>query len=169
MVKKLPQKHILFIPDCNLGSWIARRVPEKEFHFINGGCPVHTRITAQDVKNAREAHPDALLLVHPECKAEVTEQADYAGSTTGIMAFVEKSDAASFIIGTDNSIVQHLQFAYPEKAFYPLSKACVCDDMRLTTLVDVYRCLLGTGGEEIVLQEEERLAAQKSIDAMLTL
>ncbi len=169
LVKKLPHKHILFIPDCNLGSWIARRVPEKTFHFIDGGCPVHTKITAKDVAKAKAAHPDALLLVHPECKAEVTEQADYAGSTTGIMAYVGKSEADSFIIGTENSIVQHLQFEYPEKNFYPLSKECICSDMRLTTLSDVYRCLLGTGGEEIVLPEEERLAAQKSIDAMLTL
>ncbi len=169
LVKKLPQKHILFIPDCNLGSWIARRVPEKTFHFIDGGCPVHTKITAKDVAKAKAAHPDALLLVHPECKAEVTEQADYAGSTTGIMAYVGKSEADSFIIGTENSIVQHLQFEYPEKNFYPLSKECICSDMRLTTLSDVYRCLLGTGGEEILLPEEERLAAQKSIDAMLTL
>lgn len=167
IVRKLPQKDILFIPDCNLGGWVAEQVPEKNFHFIKGGCPVHMRITAEDVQRARAQHPDALLLVHPECKAEVTSQADYAGSTTGIMSYVEKSDAKQFIIGTDNSIVQHLQFTYPDRQFFELSKECICQDMRLTTLMDIYYCLCGTAGEEIVMSEEDRLAAKRSIDAML--
>lgn len=167
IVRNLPQKDILFIPDCNLGSWIESQIPEKNFHFIEGGCPVHTRIKAEDVSVAREKHPGALLLVHPECIREVTTQADYAGSTTGILNYVEKSNAKQFIIGTDNSIVQHLQFTHPDKEFYPLSKECVCQDMRLTTLVDVYNCVKGQGGEEIVLSDETRLAAGKSIDEML--
>ena len=168
IVKQLPQKDILFIPDCNLGGWLAQQIPEKNFHFIQGGCPVHTRIKADDVAAAKAAHPDALLLVHPECLKEVTDQADYAGSTTGIMAYAKKSDAKEFIIATENTIDQHLQFDCPGKKFYALSKACVCEDMRLTTLVDVYNCLLGEAGEEIVLSDEERLAAQKSIDTMLS-
>lgn len=166
-IKKLPQKEILFIPDCNLGSWLAAQIPDKTFHFIKGGCPVHMQITAEDVKNAREKHPEALLLVHPECKKEVTEQADYAGSTTGIIKFVEESDADEFIIGTDNSIVQHLQFDHSDKKFYALAKCCVCDDMRLTTLVDVYNCVNGTGGEEIVLADDVMKKARQCIDAML--
>lgn len=167
VVKRLPQKDILFIPDCNLGSWLEQQLPEKNFYFINGGCPVHMGITTEDVKKAREAHPEALLLVHPECKGEVTALADYAGSTTGILAYVEKSDADSFIIGTDNSIVQHLQFTYPEKKFFALSKKCICADMRLTTLGDVYNCLKGTAGEEIVLSDETMKKARICIDAML--
>ena len=167
IVRALPQKEILFIPDCNLGQWVASQVPEKTFHFIQGGCPIHTRITPRDVEAAKAAHPDAQLLVHPECLPSVSAQADYIGSTTGIMAFARKSDAQAFIIGTDNSIVQHLQFELPEKRFYALSKACVCEDMRLTTLMDVYQCVLGQGGEEIVLSEEVRAGAQRSIDAML--
>lgn len=167
VVKKLPQKDILFIPDCNLGSWLEKQLPEKNFHFINGGCPVHMQITFSDVQKARASHPDALLLVHPECRKEVTGQADFAGSTTAILNYVEKSDACSFIIGTDNSIVQHLQFSHPDKEFFPLSKNCICKDMRLTTLVDVYNCVKGTGGEEILLSEDIRKQAQRSIDAML--
>ena len=166
-VKKIPQKEILFIPDCNLGSWLAKQIPEKTFHFIKGGCPVHMQISPEDVLKARKKHPDALLLVHPECKSEVTEQADYAGSTTGIIHFAENSDAKEFIIGTDNSIVQHLQFAHPDKKFYPLAKCCVCDDMRLTTLVDVYNCVNGTGGEEIILSDAVMTKARRCIDAML--
>ncbi len=167
IVKKIPNKEILFIPDCNLGSWIEEQVPEKKFHFIKGGCPVHMKITVDDVMRAKKNHPDALLLVHPECIKEVTENADYAGSTTGILAFVEKSNAKKFVIGTDNSIVQHLQFMYPDKEFYPLSKHCICEDMRLTTLVDVYNCLRGYCGEEIILSEDIRIKAKNSIDAMI--
>ena len=167
IVKKLPHKDILFIPDCNLGSWIASQVPEKNFHFINGGCPVHQRITPADVERARELHPNALLLVHPECKREITERADYAGSTTGILDYVKKSDAEEFVIGTDNSIVEHLKFMYPSRRFFPLSKSCICEDMRLTTLVDVYNCVAGIGGEEIVLSDEVYRKAKKCIDTMM--
>lgn len=167
IVRKLPHKNILFIPDCNLGSWIEKQVPDKNFKFIKGGCPVHMQIKASDVAAARAAHPDALLLVHPECLREVTELADYAGSTTGILAYVEKSDADEFIIGTDNSIVEHLKFTYPDKRFYPLSKRCICSDMRLTTLVDVYNCVNGTGGEEIVLDPDVYSRAKRCIDTMM--
>ncbi len=167
VVSKMPQKDILFIPDCNLGSWLAKQLPQKNFHFIQGGCPVHMQITPNEVEIARAKHPDALLLVHPECLKEVTEKADYAGSTTGIMKYVAESDAKQFIIGTDNSIVQHLQFEHPDKEFYPLSKNCVCKDMRLTTLVDVLNCIKGTAGEEIVLPEKTIKKARICIDKML--
>ncbi len=167
IVKNLPQKDILFIPDCNLGSWIEKQVSEKNFRFIQGGCPIHTRIKEEDVLKAKKAHPEALLLVHPECLKEVTDKADYAGSTTGILKYVENSNAKEFIIGTENSIVQHLQFSYPDRKFYALSKACICEDMKLTTLVDVYNCVNGKG-EEITLTEEVRTGAQRAIDAMLS-
>ena len=142
-------------------------MPEKEFVFIEGGCPIHTRITEKDVLRAREQHPNALLLVHPECVAEVTRHADFAGSTTAIMSYVAKSDAKEFVIGTDNSIVSHLSFDFPDKKFYKLSKICVCHDMRLTTLADVYNCLNDNGGEEIVLDDQTRKGAKRCIDNML--
>lgn len=168
IVKAIPNKNIIFIPDCNLGSWIAEQVPEKNFVFVKGGCPIHTRITEKDAVKAKEIHPNALLLVHPECISDVTKHADFAGSTTAIMSYVAKSDAKEFIIGTDNTIVQHLQFQYPDKKFYELSKLCVCHDMRLTTLVEVYNCLIGNGGEEIVLDTETYEGAKRCIDAMLS-
>ncbi len=167
IVKNLPNEEILFIPDCNLGSWIEKQVPEKKFHFIKGGCPVHMRITPADIEKARAAHPEAPILVHPECKKEVTELADYAGSTTGIMKYATNSDCKEFIIGTDTSIVQHLQFEHPDKKFYALSKDCICHDMKLTTLVDVYQCIAGEAGEEITLSDETREKAKKCIDTML--
>lgn len=169
IVKNIENKNILFIPDCNLGKWVADQVPEKNIKLLQGGCPTHVRMSKRDVEKARKAHPDALLLVHPECLPEVSELADYRGSTTGIMDYAKKSDAKEFIIGTENSIVQHLQFACPDKQFYPLSRDCVCHNMKLTTLGDVYQCVKGTGGEEIKLDEEVRIKAKCCIDTMLEL
>ena len=122
-----------------------------------------------EVKKAKEAHPDALFLVHPECVPEVVAQADYVGSTTGIMDFAKKSDAKEFIIGTENSIVSHLQLACSDKKFYPLSKDLVCHNMKLTTIVDVLNCVKGIGGEEIELDEDVRLGAKRCIDKMIEL
>ena len=169
IVKNIENKNILFIPDSNLGKWVADQVPEKNIKLLQGGCPTHVRMSKRDVEKARKAHPDALLLVHPECLPEVSELADYRGSTTGIMDYAKKSDAKEFIIGTENSIVQHLQFACPDKQFYPLSRDCVCHNMKLTTLGDVYQCVKGTGGEEIKLDEEVRIKAKRCIDTMLEL
>jgi quinolinate synthase len=167
IVKEMPEQEIIFIPDCNLGSFVAKNVPEKKFYFYSGGCVVHMSIRKEDVKIARKLHPNAKVLVHPECLSEVSSLADYVGSTTGIIKYVEESDEKEFVIGTDNSITQHLQFKFPQKRFYPLSKCCMCHDMRLTTLVDVYNCLLGIGGEVIELDEKVRIGAKKCIDKML--
>lgn len=169
IVKNIDNKNILFIPDCNLGRWVANQIPEKNIKLLQGGCPTHVRMSVQDVEAARTAHPNALLLVHPECLPHVSAQADYIGSTTGIMDYAKKSDADEFIIGTENSIVQHLQFECPDKRFYPLSKDCVCHNMKLTTLGDVYACVRGVGGEEITLEDEVREGAKRCIDAMLAL
>ncbi|MBO7433642.1 MAG: quinolinate synthase NadA [Salinivirgaceae bacterium] len=169
VIKAIDNDKILFIPDCNLGAWVQKQVPEKQFVFVNGGCPTHLLMSPTDVEHARALHPDALLLVHPECQPSVTALADYVGSTTEIMAFAKKDSHHQFIIGTENSIVQHLQIENQEKMFFPLSKHCICHNMKLTTLGDVYHCVAGTGGEEITMDEETRLAAKRSIDAMLEL
>ena len=169
IVRNMKEKDILFIPDCNLGAWVAQQVPEKNIQLVQGGCPVHAAITKQEALAAKKMHPNAQLLVHPECVAEVVGLADYIGSTTGIMEYAKKSSHKEFIIGTENSIVQHLQFECMDKKFYPLSKNLVCRNMKLTTLADVYHCVKGDTGEEIVLPEEVRLAAKKSLDAMLEL
>lgn len=169
VIKNLDNKNVIFIPDCNLGEWVAKQLPEKNIKLFNGGCPTHLLASADDVKAARAAHPDALLLVHPECKSEVTSLADFAGSTTEIMAYAKKSDANEFIIGTENSIVEHLQFECPHKLFYPLSKHLYCHDMRLTTLSDVYNAVSGRIREEIVLDAETIRLARRPIDEMLRL
>lgn len=167
--KKIENDNILFIPDCNLGDWIAKQLPEKNFKLLNGGCPTHARMSENDVKKAKEQHPDALFLVHPECKPEVVALADYAGSTTGIMNYAKNSDAKEFIIGTENSIVTHLQLECPDKKFYPLSKDCICHNMKATTIVDVLNCCKGEFGEEITLDKEIYEGAKRCIDEMIRL
>lgn len=169
IISRLPEDEIIFIPDCNLGGWIQRQLPDKKLHLVKGGCPTHMRMSARDVKAARAAHPDALLLVHPECLKEVSDQADYVGSTTGIMKYAQESDAREFIIGTESSIVQHLQFDCPDKKFYVLSKECVCHNMKMTTLMDVYGSVAGTAGEEIFLDADTIRDARKCIDRMIEL
>ncbi len=169
IAKAVKQDKILFIPDCNLGTFVAGQVPEKEFKLLQGGCPVHASIRPQAVQEMKRLHPNALVLVHPECVPEVTAQADYVGSTTGIMAYAEQSDAKEFIIGTEISISEHLQYDCPDKYFYPLSKELICPNMKSMTLVDVYRNLTGEDGEEIFLDEETLHLAKKCIDNMIQL
>lgn len=162
----MPEKNILFIPDINLGTYVKNQLPEKNFKLLQGGCPTHAKITAQEAKAAKELHPNAKFLVHPECVSSVVELADYVGSTSGIMDYAKDSENKEFIIGTENSIVQHLQFECPDKKFYSLSKDLVCNNMKATTLSDVYACCQ-LQGEEIILPEEKRIAAKKCIDKMI--
>lgn len=169
IIKNMPEDKILFIPDRNLGGYIRKQCPDKEIVTVQGCCPTHARFTAADVDKAKAVHPKALLLVHPECDPEVVQKADFIGSTTEIMDFAKKSDAEEFIIGTENSIVQHLGIDCPDKKFFPLSKDFICSNMQLTKLSSVLHCLLGTSGEEIVMDEKTRLAAKRSIDRMLEL
>lgn len=169
IVESLSEKDIIFIPDINLGSYIASKLPEKNIITINGGCPYHASVTEAETVKAKEAHPNAELLVHPECKAEVVKYADFVGSTTAIISYAKKSDKKEFIIGTENSIVEYLQYECPDKLFYPLSARLICQDMKLTTLPEIYNILQGISGEEIVLDENLRLKAKHSIDEMLRL
>lgn len=169
IIKRMPEDKILFIPDRNLGGYIAKQCPDKEIVTVHGCCPTHAKMTRRDVEKAKSAHPDALLLVHPECEAEVVELADFVGSTTEIMDYAKRSDKTEFIIGTENSIVQHLGIDCPDKKFYPLSKDFICSNMQLTKLSSVLHCLEGTGGEEITMDEKTRLAAKACIDKMLEL
>lgn len=169
IIKRMPEDKILFIPDRNLGGYIAKQCPEKEIVTMQSCCPTHAKMTVQDVERAKSAYPNALLLVHPECDPEVVSLADFVGSTTEIMDYAKQSTAGEFIIGTENSIVQHLGIDCPEKRFYPLSKDFVCHNMQLTKLASVLHCLEGTGGEEITMDEDTRLSAKICIDRMLEL
>lgn len=169
IIGKMEADKILFIPDCNLGDYVSKQLPDKQFKLISGGCPTHAKLTVSEVKKVKEAHPGALVLMHPECRPEVVELADFIGSTTEIMSYAEKSDAKEYIIGTEISIAAHMGIKYPDKIFYPISKDCICHNMRVTTLADVLHCLQGTDGEEVTLDGETISGARKCIDEMLRL
>lgn len=169
IVKNIDNDNIIFIPDCNLGAYVASMVPEKNIKLLQGGCPIHARITPAEAKAVKEAHPDALLLVHPECVPAISKMADYVGSTSGILDFASKSDSKEFIIGTEISIAEELAYKFPDKRFYPLSKNLICPNMKATTLVDVYNAVRGQGGEEIILDDEVIAKARVCIDEMIRL
>lgn len=172
IVQKMENNKILFIPDCNLGSYVQKQVPDKDIKLLQGGCPVHASVTLTELKAVKAQHPDALVLVHPECRPEVTAEADYVGSTSGIMKYAMESDAKEFIIGTEMSITEHLQYACPEKEFYYLSKKILCPNMKMTTLMDVYKTLqnLDNGKAfEIIMDDEEIRKARVCIDEMIRL
>jgi quinolinate synthase len=169
IIKDMDEQNILFVPDCNLGAYVARRVPEKTIRLINGGCPTHVAVNAADVARARREHPGAPLLVHPECVPDVVEAADYVGSSSGIFDYAVKSDNREFIIGTEASIAEHLQYACPDKRFYYLSNKLVCPNMKATTLMDLYHCCRGDGGEEITIPEEIFVSAKRCIERMIEL
>ena len=174
IVRALDAEKILFIPDCNLGDYVKKNCPEKDIKLLQGGCPTHARVTVAEVMKAKEEHPDALFRVHPECQPKVTALADYVGSTSGIMDYARKSGEKEFIIGTETSIAEHLQYECPEKRFYPVTKDIMCHNMKITTLPDVYRSLLGIAGKngeafEILMDDELIAQARKCIDEMIRL
>jgi quinolinate synthase len=174
IVKNMDARKILFIPDCNLGAFVKKACPDKDIKLLNGGCPTHAKITKAELDEAKRLHPDALVLVHPECRPEVTDNADYAGSTSGIMDYAAKSDAKEFIIGTEISIAEHLQYRYPDKNFYVLSKDLICPNMKITTLMDVYKTCESIGRDdgnafEITMTDEQIAKAKTCIDEMIRL
>ena len=169
IVNNIDNKDILFIPDCNLGAFVAAQCPDKNIKLLNGGCPIHACVTADEVKKVKAQYPDAELLVHPECVPAVCEMADYVGSTSGIINYAERSDKKEFIIGTEISIAEHLQYTCPDKTFHILSLKLICPNMKATTLVDVCNCLKGCGGEEIVLDDDTIRDARRCIDEMIRL
>ncbi|MDE5753778.1 MAG: quinolinate synthase NadA [Oscillospiraceae bacterium] len=169
IAKAVESSKILFIPDCNLGAYVAKQVPEKTVKLLQGGCPVHAAVKPSAVLEMKTLHPDALVLVHPECVPAVTEQADFVGSTSAIMDFAKQSNAKEFIIGTEISIAEHLQYDCPDKMFYPLTKDFICPNMKATTLIDVYHNLTGQFGEEIQLDAQTIQDARRCIDKMIAL
>jgi quinolinate synthase len=169
IVKNIENKNIIFIPDCNLGAYVAKMLPEKNIKLLNGGCPIHASIDPTEAERMKAAHPNAKLLVHPECRPAISLMADYAGSTAGILDYARKSDAEEFIIGTEISIAEQLQYEFPDKKFYPLSMKLICPDMKATTLVDVYNAIRGKAGEEIELDADVIEKARGCIDEMIRL
>lgn len=162
----LPQKQIIFVPDKNLGTYVKDKLPEKEILLYSGYCPIHRGVTVSEAKAAKAAHPYALFAVHPECEADVAALADFVGSTSQIIDFCVKSDAASFIIGTERGVVDRLEYYHPEKTYHLLAPSLVCTDMKKTTLSDVLTALRDETGE-ILLSDEAITGARASLERMV--
>ena len=141
IVKNLPNKNILFIPDKNLGRHVAEQVPEKNVVLVKGFCPVHEHISAEEIASLRKAHPAAEVLAHPECGKEVLKLSDYIGSTSGIISRASESSKTEFIIATETGVLYELQKKNPGKHFYFPKTKPVCMDMKKITLEKVLHVL----------------------------
>jgi len=165
IVESLDSDRVICIPDKNHSAWIAKNT-KKDVIAWGGFCHVHDRVTAEDVQKARQDHPDAVVLAHPECRMEVLEAADHVTSTSGMLRFAGTSDAEEFIVGTETGLMYGLGKLHPGKRFYPLRKDMVCPNMKKTTLKSVLRAL-ETRTHQVKVPEAIRIPAKQSLDRML--
>ena len=168
VVQSLPNKHIFFIPDNNLGRYISTLVPEKEFIFNDGFCHVHTSIHRENVEVAKKLQPNAPVLTHPECTADVLEISDFIGSTSEILDYATKSDAKEFIICTEMGIFFELEQKNPDKRFYSVGHRQFCPNMKKITLEKVVRAMEEME-PEVTMDEELRVKANAPLVKMLEL
>lgn len=168
IVKALPQQNIYFVPDQNLGQYIASQLPEKQFIFNDGYCHVHDEIMIDELEEAKAAHPKAKVLVHPECTMTVIGGADYVGSTSGIIDYATASDADEFIIGTEIGIFYQLKKNNPDKKFYTINNKQICPNMKKISLGKVAYAL-ENGINQIEVDNETRTKAVLALEKMLEL
>lgn len=168
VVSKLDAEEIFFVPDRNLGRYIAEHLPEKTFYFHPGYCPIHDQITPEHVAQAKAAHPGAKVLMHPECRPETLAAADYIGSTTGIIAYPGTDGGDEYIIATENGVLYELNKQYPDKTFYMIYDDCICEDMKMITLEKVYETLVNFD-HQMEMDSQLMDAASRSLECMLEL
>ncbi|MFA5385077.1 MAG: quinolinate synthase NadA [Eubacteriales bacterium] len=162
-----PDQQILFVPDKNLGQYIASRT-RRELIMWDGFCNTHDKLTKEDVLSAKSEHPEALLVVHPECRPEVISLADKVASTSGMLHFIRESSAGQFIIGTEIGLLHQCSKQCPDKECFPALKKMVCPNMKLTTLEKVRNSLINLE-PRIEVETEVRKLALKSLERMLTI
>ena len=167
IVKNLPNQNIFFIPDVNLGRFVAEQVPEKNVILNDGYCPIHKDITGTSVKELKKKHPTALVMAHPECKENVVKLADYVGSTADMIAFAKQSECKEFIVCTEEGVNYRLRQDNPDKKFY-FGGEYLCRDMKLNTIEKVLH-VLKTGENEMKLPAELCERAVAPLDRMLDL
>ena len=166
IVKSMNEEKILFVPDTYLGKWVEKQLGNVEVITYPGFCPTHLQIRPKDIEEARKAHPNALVLAHPECHMSVSDMADYVGSTTGIMKFAKESDNKSFIIATEQGVVDRLKRDLPDKEIIPVKDNVVCPNMKMTSLEDILE-VLETEKNEINVDSNIAEKAVRCIDRML--
>ena len=168
IVKNLPNKNILFIPDKNLGRYVARLVPEKNVITAKGFCPIHEHISAGEIRSLKAEHTSAEILVHPECTEEVCALADFIGSTSAIIRKASSSASKEFIIGTEAGVRYELESKNPGKIFYFPKTTPICPDMKLVTVEKVLH-VLKTGENRVGVSSGFAVPAEKTLTRMLEL
>ncbi|HOS68846.1 MAG TPA: quinolinate synthase NadA [Bacillota bacterium] len=166
VVESLENKQVIFVPDENLGSYVASKVKDKEIILWKGFCITHKRVKVEEVQKIRQLHPNAKILMHPECAPEVQKLADFLGSTSAIINYAREIPEKDIIIGTEEGILHLLKKQNPDKNFYLLSTGLICTNMKKTRLEDVHRALLNMQ-HEIHVDENIRIKALKSLERML--
>ena len=166
IVKALPNKNIFFIPDRNLGRYVAEKVPEKNIIINDGYCPIHAAITKEQLQVVKNEHAAAPVLSHPECEPEVLAISDYIGSTSDIIEYVKKSENKEFIICTEEGVKYQLMKDNPDKKFYFVSPAPCCEDMKRNTLENILS-VLEKEDKAVETDETTRAAALVPLDRML--
>ncbi len=165
VVKSLDSKEVIMTPDRNLAKWAQRHTNQKIYYW-DGCCPIHDELTVAQVRQAREKHPNAVLMAHPECPPEVLDIADVVRSTSGMLAYAKQSDAQEFIVATEIGLLYPLKKQNPNKEFYAASPEMICDNMKKTTLDEVLKAL---ENERPVIEVEEaiRTKALKAVERMM--
>lgn len=166
IVKSLPNKNIFFIPDKNLGSFVAEQVPEKNIILNDGCCPIHAKISAEQLLAEKAKHPNAKVLSHPECNADILALSDYTGSTADIIAYARQSNADEFIICTEDGVNYKLITDNPDKKFYFPNPHPCCSDMKRNTLEAVLS-VLQNEDNEVVVEDSVRTGALLPLEKML--
>ena len=167
VVNSVANDDILFVPDQNLGHYISTQT-KKNMILYPGFCYVHHRLKPEQVKLAKQLHPDAHVLVHPECPPEVIALAEAALSTSQMLRYVKASSHQSFIIGTEEGILHRLRLENPDKSFYLISNRQICTDMKKTTL-EVLARTMKLRQNIVTVPEEVRLKAKQAVDRMLAI
>ena len=168
IVKALPNKNIFFIPDKNLGRYVAEQVPEKNVILNHGYCPIHVKVSLEEVLQEKKLHPTALVLSHPECEEKILNISDYIGSTAEIIDFAKQSEKDEFIICTEDGVEFELIKTNPNKKFYFTKTRPCCVDMKLNTLDKLLK-VLETEENPIEVDEETRERALLPLNRMLEL
>ena len=166
VVRALGATRILFAPDRNLGAWVARSLPDVDVVLWDGWCPTHDDVTTEQVASARAAHPEALVLAHPECRPEVVDLADAVLSTSQMLSFAADSPASEFVVVTEAGLLHGLAKAAPGKRFFELAPRMLCPKMKLTTLAKVRDCLKAGSGE-VLVAEDIRVRALHAVERMV--
>ena len=168
IVKALPQKNIFFIPDQNLGDFVRRQVPEKNVMTNYGHCPRHTNITLDKLNEVKQKYPEAKIAVHPECKREIVEAADFVGSTSAIIDYFVQTEAKDFIIGTVDGVFAKIKELAPNKNLHTIMDVQVCPNMKKVTLEKIVD-VLENDTNEVILNDDFMQKALSPLKKMLEL